>query len=88
MTQNVSAPDQMVPLKSAGILCRAAETVCDCRAKTLEKCKRPVEGARSINQVSLIIKSYAQAFPVPLHVSVTSKLKFGELKFLPDCCGF
>ena len=43
MTQNVSAPDQMVPIKSAGTLCRAAETVCDCSAKTLEECKRPVE---------------------------------------------
>ena len=37
------APDLLVRIKSAGTLCRAAETVCNCRDKTLEECKRPVE---------------------------------------------
>ena len=37
------APDLVERIKSAGTLCRAAETVCDCRAKTLEVCKWPVE---------------------------------------------
>ena len=86
MTQDVSAPDQMVPVKFARTLCRAAETVCDYHAKTLGSVRSRY--ACSINQVSLIIKSYEQAFPVPLHVSVISKLKFGELRLLPDRCGF
>ena len=50
MTENVSAPEQLVPKKSAGTLCRAAETVCDCRAKTLEECKRPVEDSDMLVQ--------------------------------------
>ena len=37
------APDSLLRIKSAGTLCRDAKTVCACRAKTLEECKRLTE---------------------------------------------